>query len=495
MIDIRHGDLFAVLPTLAADSVEAVVTDPPYGIGFMGREWDTFRPGVEAARILPNRLEASDNPNLRGRKRAPASSPSAVEYDYTIRGLIEFQAWTARWAREVFRVMKPGAYLVVCGAPRSYHRMACGLEDAGFVIRDKLSWIFGSGFPKSLNLGDGKGTALKPGHEPIALAWKPFKGSITACHQTHGTAALNIEAARVGTESTRHIKAGGPNQFPREDDAWQPKTVTVGSDAGRWPATVVRDEDAAEELDDQSGHLSSGAAYTLNRGVTTGRGIGYGSGSIGHSVTGALYGDSGGASRFFYCAKPARSERDAGCDFLTARTAGEATDRADGSKGLNSPRAGAGRTGGARNIHPTVKPVSLMRWLIRLVAPPGGVVLDPFNGSGTTGMACAHEGRRYIGIEREAEYVAISIRRVASVAPLLTTGAGVLEAEELAPSRVEGQWPPWPVVPAAAPPPPALACRKCGRAAVQHPVVFVGDGSAPPRLECYDFAGPDEAAP
>jgi hypothetical protein len=107
-----------------------------------------------------------------------------------------FQEWTGAWAREVFRVLKPGAYIVVCCAPRSYHRMACGLEDAGFVIRDKFSWLFGSGFPKNYNLGDGKGTALKPAHEPIALAWKPFKGSIKACHEAHGTAALNIDACR-----------------------------------------------------------------------------------------------------------------------------------------------------------------------------------------------------------------------------------------------------------------------------------------------------------
>lgn len=398
-IEVRHGDLFDVLATLPADSVDAVVTDPPYGIGFMGREWDTFKPGAESKRVIPNKLEASDNPNLRGRKRAPASSPSGVEYDYTIRGLKEFQAWSERWAREVFRVMKPGAYIVVFAAPRSYHRMACGLEDAGFVIRDKLSWIFGSGFPKSLNLGDGKGTALKPGQEPIALAWKPFKGSITACHAAHGTAALNIDAARVGRGGHLRWSAGrGIGYHGGSENDYN--AVALRSDVGRWPANLAMDEDAAEELDAQSD----------------------------------------GGSRFFYCAKPSRKERDSGCWELPPRTAGEATDRAEGSAGLSSPRAGAGRTGGARNTHPTVKPVDLMRWLVRLVAPPRGLVLDPFNGSGTTGIACALEGRRYLGIEREAEFVEFSLRRIGAAVPLLVAAEA---AEEPTDPRVLGAFGPW----------------------------------------------------
>lgn len=413
MINLRRGDLFDILPTVAADSVDAVITDPPYGIGFMGKEWDTFRPGAEASRIVPNKHAESDNPNLRGRTRAPASSPSAVEYDYTTRGLREFQTWSERWAREAFRVMKPGAYLVVFAAPRSYHRMACGLEDAGFVVRDSIAWIFGSGFPKSYNLGDGKGTALKPGHEPIAVAWKPFKGSIRACHERHGTAAINVDAGRVGEGGQLKWSAGRGIGY--HGGAGNDTSATAEKNAaGRWPANVALDEDAAEELDAQScavgggyGVLGSGRnVYNLGLDVKIGQIVGYG--------------DAGGASRFFYCAKPSRAERDAGIFDLAARTAGEATDRADGSKGLNSPRAGAGRTGGARNTHPTVKPVDLMRWLVRLFAPPGGLVLDPFNGSGTTGMACVHEGRRYLGLDREAAYIEIARRRIASVAPLLT---------------------------------------------------------------------------
>lgn len=423
---LHGGDLFSVLPTLAESSIDACVTDPPYGIGFMGKEWDTFKPGTGKHRRLMHPRERalgkieSDNPNINGRWRSPALSPSQIDYDYSVAGLRGFQAWTERWAVEVFRILKPGAYLVVCGAPRSYHRMACGLEDAGFVIRDKFAWLFGSGFPKNYDLGDGKGTALKPAHEPIALAWKPFKGSIKACHEKYGTAALNIDACRIETAET--WEGDPPEQAPT------PRTSGIGFASssslsshplGRWPANVVIDDVAAAELDQQSGELVSGANPT-RRGSDKFRDT-YGS-FTGQDECDAARGlDIGGASRFYYCAKPSREERDLGCYGLPERTGGEATDRAEGSAGLNNPRAGAGRTGGARNFHPTVKPVDLMRYLVRLVTPKDGTVLDPFTGSGTTGMACVDEGLNFIGIEREADYIEIARRRIGSVAPLLAT--------------------------------------------------------------------------
>ncbi len=149
---IYHGDLFDVLPTLAEASIDACVTDPPYGIGFMGKKWDTFSPEAAEARIVENDEIDSENPNLRGRTRGVASSPSAVEYDRSLAGQRGFQVWSESWAREVFRVLKPGAYLLVCGAPRSYHRMACGAEDAGFEIRDCFAWLFGQGYPKSVDV-------------------------------------------------------------------------------------------------------------------------------------------------------------------------------------------------------------------------------------------------------------------------------------------------------------------------------------------------------
>lgn len=394
---IHHGDLFAVLPGLDAASVDACVTDPPYGIGFMGKEWDTFKPGSGKTRKLmhPREREAakiiSSNPNVNGRHRSPALSPSQIDYDYSVAGLRGFQEWTERWAREVFRVLKPGAYLVVCCAPRSYHRMACGLEDAGFVIRDKFSWLFGSGFPKNYNLGDGKGTALKPTHEPIALAWKPFKGTIKACHRAHGTAALNIEACRIeSAEPVPVFDTKGGRKFEPTHEQPEQRTRQIGThDLGRWPANVLLDEEAAALLDEQSGELVSG------------------------------FMPSGGASRFYYVAKPSREERELGCHDLTQRQRDDS--RKGGNPGGDNPRNRGLQLRG--NCHPTVKPVELMRWLVRLVTPPSGIVLDPFTGSGTTGMACAYEQRRFIGIEREAEYVEIARRRIRAVAPLFTEEA------------------------------------------------------------------------
>ncbi|MEO8679233.1 MAG: site-specific DNA-methyltransferase [Vicinamibacterales bacterium] len=438
---IHQGDLFDVLPTFDAESIDACVTDPPYGIGFMGREWDTFKPGTSQHRKLmhPRERIASKNPNIDGRHRSPALSPSQIDYDYSTAGLRGFQQWTERWATEVLRVLKPGAYIVVCGAPRSHHRMMCGLEDAGFVVRDCFAWLFGSGFPKNLNLGDGRGTALKPAHEPIALAWKPFKGTITGNVAKHGTGALNIDACRLnftGPEDAAAAAAaaarrhrGDQNENRRalgDFNGRASETVAsyeagIEAGLGRWPANVLLDEEAAAILDEQTGELTSGANPT-RRGSDKFRDT-Y-SEFKGQEECEAVRGlDVGGASRFYYVAKPSREERDYGCAGLTAKTGGEATDRKDGSAGVNNPRAGAGRTGGSRNFHPTVKPVELMRWLVKLVTPPGGTVLDPFTGSGTTGMACRYESREFIGIEREAEYIQIAERRIAAVAPLFASEA------------------------------------------------------------------------
>lgn len=422
---IHHGDLFDVLPTLAEASVDACVTDPPYGIGFMGREWDTFKPDVprkQADRLVKGEPIVSGNPNINGRRRSPAISESQIFYDRTLRGQREFQAWTERWGREVLRVLKPGAYAVVCGAPRSYHRMASGLEDAGFVVRDCFAWLFSQGFPKSLNLGDGKGTALKPAYEPIVLAWKPFKGSITANVENWGTGALNIDACRIETTTSDDYGrtancADGRKSISRADGYGHDDTPSEPSDLGRWPANVLLDEEAAAMLDEQTGELTSGS-NPERRSSDKHRNV-YQGWKGEQACLPARGFDAGGASRFYYVAKPSREERDFGCEGLTARQRDET--RKEGNPGGDNPRNRGLQPRG--NFHPTVKPVELMRWLVKLVTPINGTVLDPFTGSGTTGMACRYEQRAFIGIERESDYVAIAERRIAAVAPLFAAEA------------------------------------------------------------------------
>lgn len=378
-----RGDCISLMQELEENSVDAIPTDPPYGIGFMGRKWDTFKPGVETKRIVEART--STNPNVVGRSRSPASSPSAVEYDRTLVGQRAFQDWTAKWAREALRVLKPGGYMAVFGAPRSHHRMMCGLEDAGFEVRDCLMWLFGKGFPKSLNLGNGVGTALKPAWEPIALVRKPLgRLTVTKCHEMYGTGGLQIDDCRIATngESFRApqsdparrkgivgtdlgITRAGKERFQEAQRA----SILRTQDLGRWPTDLLLDEDAAALL--------------------------------------------GPESRFFYCSKVSTREREYGCEDLPARTPGEMTGgRKDGSKGLNNPRAGAGRTSGSHNAHPTVKPIALMRWLVRLITPEGGLVLDPFVGSGTTAIAATLEGHEVIGMDREREWLAVAEARV-----------------------------------------------------------------------------------
>lgn len=362
--------------------MDAVVCDPPYEIGFMAKGWD---------------------------KAGVAFAP-------------------ATW-REILRVLKPGGHLLTFGGTRTYHRLACAVEDAGFEIRDSIHWIYGSGFPKSLNIGNGWGTALKPAHEPVVLARKSLEGTVVANVQKWGTGALNIDGCRIPT--TDKLVAGGPLGVNAGDTRtgkalgmFQEGTANTFEQhtRGRWPANVMFMHKAVclpeacvpgcpvMELDRQSGvsRSTGGRIGKKAQGAVPVGGAGtYEAGDPG-------FGDTGGASRFFYCAKPSRRERDHGLDAFPARSGGEATDREDGTAGLNSPRAGAGRTGGSKNFHPTVKPVSLMRELVRLVTPPGGIVLDPFVGSGSTGMAARLEGFRFVGIDLSAEYLALAHARISA---------------------------------------------------------------------------------
>ncbi len=401
LADLRLGDCMEVMRTLADNSIDSCVTDPPYdltakggsGGGFMGKAWDG----------------------------------TGIAFD------------PATW-KEVLRVLKPGAHVVAFGGSRTYHRMACAIEDAGFEIRDSIHWHYGNGFPKSLNLGDGRGTALKPAHEPIVLARKPLVGTVAANVAAHGTGTLNIDACRL-TPSGGREREGEPSQDRRYADEGATNIAALpgprgGSPDGRWPPNVLFTHspycsDSCDtscpvlELDRQSGIKTSGnVTKTYSPTLETSPSLGKKKRVLNPDM---VYADTGGASRFFptfeweegdwfpfqYVAKAARSEREVGTAGLPSRAGHEAVDREEGSAGVQNPRAGAGRTAKeVRNFHPTVKPVALMRWLTRLVTPTGGVVLEPFLGSGTTGVACVKEGLRVLGIEREAEYMNIASARI-----------------------------------------------------------------------------------
>lgn len=394
---LHHGDCLDVLKTLPDNSVDSIVTDPPYGLSFMGRKWDYDVPSVEV------------------------------------------------WA-ECLRVLKPGGHLLAFAGTRTQHRMAVRIEDAGFEIRDMLAWVYGSGFPKSLDVskaidkaagaerdvvglkryGDGQtyrggeaaartgggimgeaaargpsletdpateaarqwqgwGTALKPALEPITMARKPFAGTVAANVLVHGTGALNIDGCRVDFSSKAdEATSKAKNQHADFDSGPRLGNNVYGTDLsnrpnynppGRWPANLLHDGGEPADL-------------------------------------------LGSAARFFYCAKASKKDRDFGLGNLPLKEAGVGDERASGSF---NERLGKTTVAPRANHHPTVKPTDLMRYLLRLVTPPGGVALDPFMGSGSTGKAAVLEGFGFIGIEREAEYLAIARARIDHAAtPLFT---------------------------------------------------------------------------
>ena len=335
---IHHGDCLNVMATFDAESIDAIVTDPPYGLGFMGKAWD----------------------------RAHQHEP---------------------WAREALRVAKPGAYLLAFGGTRTVHRMACAIEDAGWIIRDLLVWGYASGFPKGR-------ANLKPAWEPIVMARKPGPLRMLAIDECR--IALVDGDAKRGGFGNGGIGFGGDSGAGAE---W------VDRAEGRWPANVLLTSPIFDggwdgvvgggETTTNSTGAHSLAEYERN-GVT-----GWG------SDRGRFYGqDYGTYSRFFLIPKAARSDREPVLGGAGGRVVsvwgGDEDDLTPGKKS----------TVARRNVHPTVKPVDLMRHLVRLVTPPGGTVLDPFLGSGTTGLAAEMEGFAWIGIEKEAEYVAIAEARL-----------------------------------------------------------------------------------
>jgi DNA modification methylase len=373
--DVHLGDCLDVMRTMPADSVHAIVTDPPYGLGFMGKEWDDLPPGVE-------------------------------------------------WAAECLRVLMPGGYLLAFGGTRTFHRLACAVEDAGFEIRDSIAWLYGSGFPKGKQ-------QLKPAFEPVVVARRPLAGTVAANVRAHGTGALNIDACRVdGKPRTTH--RDGNKRLSNHGttlDERLPVGDYPGAD-GRWPANVLLDGSQADALDQQSGVTKSGGrAWTAGDTDTTAwREL---EGREGPAMRGdyARKGDSGGASRYFptfrYQAKAPTAERPSyvkdgeGANVhhtnsvKRCRKCGKQRVNVEGSYCVcAAPDFHVEAAKVNKVSHPTVKPLGLMRWLVRLVTPPGGTVLDPFAGSGATVEACLIEGFDCVAIEREADYLPLIAQRI-----------------------------------------------------------------------------------
>jgi len=322
-IKLHRSDCLKALSLMEDNYVDTIITDPPYALKFMGKAWD---------KVLP-----------------------------------DIRVW-----QECLRVLKPGGFLLTFGGTRTFHRLTCNIEDAGFEIRDCIAWVYGSGFPKSHDISkaigkaspemakqwNGWGTALKPAWEPIIVAMKPCEGTYVENARKHGVAGLNIDGGRIGTSDKLERKLG---KTTVSDSGWKSskRSEIAGKDGGRFPANFIlshypecengkcHSDCPVRMLDEQSGISKS----------------------------------SGGASRFFYCAKASKSERT--------------------------------MKGKVENKHPTVKPLKLVQYLCRLTkTPKGGIVLDPFMGSGTTGVACIKENRKFIGIEVDKEYYKIAKERI-----------------------------------------------------------------------------------
>ena len=356
---IHVGNCLDVLPTLPANHFDSIVTDPPYGLGFMGKAWDHGVPGAEF------------------------------------------------W-REALRVAKPGAFLAAFGGTRTFHRLACGIEDAGWELRDTLMWVYGSGFPKSHN-GPWGGTALKPAWEPIILARKPLAGTVAANFAEHGTGGLNIDGCRIGSSKSVPASAATAGSAIYGSGIGSAFAGASGSgfdpNVGRWPANLIHD--GSEEVVAGFPESKDGVAV---RHVSGGKNCH--SDAIKPAMPDMGYGGSGSAARFFYCAKADRADRNDGCDGMEERIAGVMNMRND------SHAHATGNTFAPKaNHHPTVKPTDLMRWLCRLVTPAGGLVLDPFTGSGSTGRGAIAEGFQFVGIELDPQYATIAEARIRVVQP------------------------------------------------------------------------------
>lgn len=510
LVTLYHGDCLEVMRSMPDESVHAVLTDPPYALGFMGREWDTFG---DVGRGAQARVQRAGEVTAAGEGHSTSAGPYLAAGVDSLRSAgLPFQRWCEEWSRECLRVLKPGGYMLAFGGSRTWHRLASAVEDAGFEIRDSIAWLYGSGFPKSLDVSkaidkaargvpqgaadptspnhgqyrtsategkrwendkgqsygaggsrfltstasertaslnsaetvdgspdhtpdatatdwEGWGTALKPAFEPIVVGRKPLIGTVARNVLEYGTGALNIDATRVPMSGKVHTGNGSRNRIygdlsANAGEPWE------SHDSGRWPTNVVLDESQAADLDRHSGALRARGNTSPTKSAS---GI-WGSGRPIESATDG--GDTGGAARFFPTfgrdgeATADKRYTDTGAtDF--AATPGTRREAVTKSRLFPTFHYEAKAPGSERpNVdgleHPTVKPLDLMRWLVRLVTPPNGTVLEPFAGSGTTLEAALIEGFNVIGIEREADYLPLIMQRITK--PLQQSLFGDLEA-------------------------------------------------------------------
>lgn len=381
-VRIEEGDCRKWLATMPDNCVDSIVTDPPYHLT-TGKKGGTGPASVN--------LESPY-----GRARVTTGfmgmtwDGGDVAYDVEL------------W-RQCLRVLKPGGHLLSFGGSRTYHRMACAIEDAGFEIRDQIMWLYGSGFPKSHN-GSWGGTALKPAHEPIVVARKPLIGTVAANVAAHGTGGLNIDGCRIPSEESTVRKIEKSHGIMHGDS---PRTIPTvgGSDAGRWPANIIHDgsDDVLAAFPNAPGQQGDLIGHSRDR-----KSLGI-FGDMPAARDAIARGDSGSAARFFYCAKASKSDREGGCSELPTKAGGMVSN----TSGQHITRRDGGEPGQRANHHPTVKPTALMRYLVRLVTPAAGIVLDPFTGSGSTGRAAVLEGFSFVGFEMTPEYVDIAKARIA----------------------------------------------------------------------------------
>jgi len=383
LVTLHHGDCIEVMAAMEPESVDAIVTDPPYGLEFMGKEWDK----------LWDKRGQGEARGFKGKARAPVGGMSAYI------GGSRAQEWHQRWAEAAYRVAKPSAYLLAFGGTRTVHRMTCAIEDAGWIVRDMLVWAYASGFPKSK-------ASLKPAWEPIVMARKPGPLRMLAIDACRIPAPENVGVTwtRGGKQEGASLRTNvtGVNEYVESHLA------------GRWPANVILTDPILDGGWD--GVVGGGEATT--GGNINGRPVtGYGKGWADERFFDG-YGDSGTYSRFFLVPKAARSDREPVLGGLPLRAFGQsggaqaAIARGEEYQTGEATSTGLNRVKQRANVHPTVKPTELMRHLVRLVTPTGGTVLDPFLGSGTTALAAEMEGFAWVGIEREAEYVAIAEARL-----------------------------------------------------------------------------------